>query len=57
MLVDGAAPTASAPVGGAAYIGALSTGALDWTAGWTYGIHAGQRAVDASGNDVALWFE
>ena len=57
MVVDGAAPTASAPVGGASYIGALSTSAADCTAGWTYGIHSGKRAVDATGTDIALWFE
>lgn len=57
MLVDGVAPTSAAPQSGAAFIGALSLGAVDWTQGWTYGLHAGFRAVDANGNDIALWFE
>ncbi|MCB1645400.1 MAG: hypothetical protein KDI36_08105 [Pseudomonadales bacterium] len=57
MVVDGAAPTSTAPVSGKSYIGALSLGASDWTAGWTYGIHPGSRARDASGNDLPLWFE
>jgi len=33
-----------------AYLGALSAGDTDWTAGWTYGLHEGSRAQ-------ALWFE
>jgi len=57
MMADGAAPTAAAPQSGGAFIGALSQGAVDWTAGWTYGIHTGARAVDANGVDVPLWFE
>jgi len=57
MVVDGAAPTAAAPQSGGAYIGALSLGATDWTAGWTYGIHSGSRPVDASGADLPIWFE
>lgn len=55
-VVDGAAPTATAPSGGS-YIGALSLGATDWTSGWTYGLFAGSRAVDAAGADIKLWFE
>jgi hypothetical protein len=57
MVVDGAAPTATAPTNGASYIGALSLGATDWTNGWTYGIFSGSRAVDANGADIKLWFE
>lgn len=48
MQVDGAAP-AGAPQEGN-FIGAVSLGGTDWTAGWTYGIHEGNRAVP-------LWFE
>jgi hypothetical protein len=33
-----------------AYFGALSQGDLDWTLGWTYGLHDGSRAQK-------LWFE
>lgn len=41
--------TVPTPSGGETFVGAvLSTD--DWTAGWTYGIHAGSRAQ-------ALWFE
>jgi len=57
MVVDGAATTAAAPQSGGSYIGALSLGATDWTSGWTYGIFAGSRAVDATGADIKLWFE
>lgn len=57
MVVDDAAPTASTPLSGATYIGALNTGAEDWTQGWTYGLHAGARAKDTNGDDLALWFE
>lgn len=57
MIVDGASPTAAAPQSGGAFIGALSLGAPDWTANWTYGIHSGARSVDADGVDVPLWFE
>ena len=57
MMADGAAPTAAAPQSGGTFIGALSQGAADWTANWTYGIHSGSRAVDANGADVPLWFE
>lgn len=56
MVVDGAAPTASAPTSGT-FIGALSLSQPDWTAEWTYGIHAGSRSLDATGADVPLWFE
>ena len=56
MVVDGAAPTASAPTSGT-FIGALSLSQADWTAGWAYGIRSGARAVDATGADVPLWFE
>ena len=49
MAVGGEAP-AGAPRGERSYVGALSTGTVDWTAGWTYGIHEGSRAQP-------LWFE
>lgn len=49
MVVNGESPTGS-PEGGNAYIGGLSLGSIDWTAGWTYGIHDGNRAQP-------LWFE
>ena len=49
MVVGGEAP-AGAPRGEGSYVGALSAGAADWTAGWTYGIHEGSRAQP-------LWFE
>jgi hypothetical protein len=51
-LIDNAAPVAtSAPSAGPGeHLGALAAGGADWTAGWTYGIHAGNRAQ-------ALWFE
>jgi len=48
MAVDGATP-AGAPQSGD-FIGAVSLGIPDWTAGWTYGIHPDNRAQ-------ALWFE
>jgi len=50
-LVDNAAPVAtSAPSSGpGSHLGAFAVGA-DWTAGWTYGIHAENRAQP-------LWFE
>jgi hypothetical protein len=47
MVVNGAAPTVTAPASG--HMGALVTGGIDWTQGWTYGIHDGARAVP-------LWF-
>ena len=51
-MIDSAAPTAtSAPTAGPdAYLGALADGGEDWTAGWTYGLHPGNRAQE-------LWFE
>ena len=48
MMVNDAAVTIT-PVE-RAYLGALSAGDTDWTAGWTYGLHEGSRAQ-------ALWFE
>ena len=48
MTVNDAAPSGSPQQGD--HIGALSQGAADWTRGWTYGIHEGNRAQ-------ALWFE
>ena len=38
------------PAGSRSYTGALSTGATDWEAGWTYGIYDANRGQ-------ALWFE
>ncbi|MDH5345158.1 MAG: serine/threonine protein kinase, partial [Gammaproteobacteria bacterium] len=40
---------AGAPTAGT-FVGGLSLGATDWTAGWTYGIHSANRGQ-------ALWFE
>lgn len=49
--VDSAAPAGTtAPTDGSGYLGALSTSVNDWTAGWTYGLHDGSRAIP-------LWFE
>lgn len=48
--VDGAAPGAGSTPTSGTYLGALSLGAPDWTANWTYGIHRNNRAQ-------ALWFE
>ena len=48
MSVNDAAP-AGTPQSGS-YIGALSQSTPDWTRGWTYGIHDGNRGQ-------ALWFE
>jgi hypothetical protein len=48
--VDGAAPGAGSNPAPATFLGALSLGATDWTAGWTYGIHEDDRAQP-------LWFE
>ena len=48
MSVDGSTPS-GAPQSGA-YIGALSTGDLNWAMGWTYGIFDGNRGQP-------LWFE
>jgi hypothetical protein len=51
-MIDGAAPVAtSEPSGGpGSYLGALPPGGPDWTAGWTYGIHADNRGEP-------LWIE
>jgi len=51
-MIDNAAPVGtSAPSNGAgSYLGAFADGAVDWTAGWTYGIHPDNRAQP-------LWFE
>lgn len=48
--VDGAAPGAGSSPTSGSFLGALSQGQTDWTANWTYGIHAGNRGQ-------ALWFE
>ncbi|MFT5013895.1 MAG: hypothetical protein ACI9HA_002558 [Dinoroseobacter sp.] len=49
MVVDGAALAVTpTPVSGK--LGGLTIAAPDWTADWTYGIHAGSRAIP-------LWFE
>jgi hypothetical protein len=49
-FVDGAAPVATTNPTPDTYLGALSLGADDWTAGWSYGVRPGSRAE-------ALWFE
>ncbi|NQV87681.1 MAG: serine/threonine protein kinase [Woeseiaceae bacterium] len=51
-LIDSAAPVATSEpsAGPGEHLGALAVGGSDWTAGWTYGIHSGNRAE-------ALWFE
>jgi hypothetical protein len=49
-LVDGAAPLATTNPTPDTYLGALSLGAEDWTAGWTYGVHPENRGEP-------LWFE
>lgn len=48
--VDGAAPLATTNPAPDTYLGALSLGATDWTAGWTYGVHPANRGEP-------LWFE
>lgn len=48
--VDGAVPGAGSDPDPAIFLGALSLGEDDWTAGWTYGIHPDNRAQP-------LWFE
>jgi hypothetical protein len=48
--VDGAAPGAGSDPTPALFLGALSLGETDWTAGWTYGIHEDNRAQP-------LWIE
>jgi hypothetical protein len=42
--VDGAVPGAGSDPTPGTFLGALSLGADDWTAGWTYGIHPDNRA-------------
>lgn len=42
--VDGAIPGAGSDPTPGTFMGALSLGADDWTAGWTYGIHPDNRA-------------
>ena len=51
-LIDNAAPVATSEpsAGPGSHLGALAAGGTDWTAGWTYGIHDGNRAQP-------LWFE
>ncbi len=51
-LIDNVAPIAtSAPSAGpGSHLGAIADGSMDWTAGWTYGIHPENRAQP-------LWFE
>ena len=51
-LIDNATPVASSEpaAGPGEHLGALAVGGTDWTAGWTYGIHSGNRAQP-------LWFE
>jgi len=48
MAVNGVAPTGTPQTG--TFIGGVALSITDWTAGWTYGIHADNRAQ-------ALWFE
>jgi hypothetical protein len=48
MLIN-SAPATVTPTEGRAFVGAV-TAANDWTAGWTYGLHDGNRAQP-------LWFE
>ena len=48
-LVDGLAPTADAPTAGT-HLGGVQDAGVDWTLGWTYGIHDGRRGQ-------ALWIE
>ncbi|MGB5688388.1 MAG: hypothetical protein WBM45_03880 [Woeseiaceae bacterium] len=47
---NGAPVATSAPVGAGDYLGAVFSGGTDWTLGWTYGIHADNRAQP-------LWIE
>jgi hypothetical protein len=51
-FIDNAAPVATSEPsdGPGSHLGALADGAVDWTAGWTYGIHPDNRAQP-------LWFE
>ena len=48
--VDGAAPGADSDPAPELYLGALSLGETDWTAGWTFGLHADSQSQ-------LLWFE
>jgi hypothetical protein len=48
--VDGAAPGPASDPAPASYLGAVSLGGTDWTAGWTFGLHADSQAQ-------SLWFE
>jgi hypothetical protein len=48
--VDGAAPGAGSDPAPELYLGAVSLGETDWTAGWTFGLHADSQAQP-------LWFE
>ncbi len=48
VVINGGAPTIT-PSDSAEYVGAV-TAANDWTAGWAYGLHDGNRGQ-------ALWFE
>lgn len=47
-VVDGAAPTGTAPAGG--FSGALSQGAVNWAEDWTFGVFPDNRSQP-------LWFE
>ena len=51
-LIDSAAPLATSEpsAGPGNHLGALANGAMDWTVGWTYGIHPENRGQP-------LWFE
>ena len=48
--VDGAAPGAGSDPAPKLYLGAVSLGETDWTAGWTFGLHADSQSQP-------LWFE
>ncbi|HEX6259395.1 MAG TPA: hypothetical protein VFZ51_01990 [Woeseiaceae bacterium] len=48
--VDGAVPGAGSDPTPASFLGALSLGDTDWTAGWTFGLHPDNQAQP-------LWFE
>jgi len=48
--VDGAVPGAGSDPTPGLYLGAVSLGDTDWTAGWTFGLHADSQAQP-------LWFE
>ncbi len=51
-LIDNAAPVATSEptTGPGSYLGGVDSAGVDWTAGWTYGIHPENRAQP-------LWFE